>query len=485
MREKIIPLFQQSAIYSLSSLTGPLISIFMVPIYTRIFTPEDYGVINLVQVTIAFLAVLLILGNDHASGRFYLDTKVDQERKSVASTALILRTVTLVAGCIIFIYFSREISQLIFQTDAYSKYLIIAAAALPFVQCRALCQHMLRYNFRSVSYSIISVATLLVTVSLTILFVVQLRWGIMGIFWASLISAALFLAINFAITRNYFAFTFSTARLKEMLAYGIPMVPYGLTVYLIQNADRYFLSYFSSLEQVGLYSMGAHLSSLLLLVFTGTGLAWSPFVFSSYREEGSRAIYSRVMSYLIAITLFSVVGLSLFSREVLMIFTTPKFFNASTVVPFLALYLAFYHLGLRMGMGINISKKTFHFTWISAVTAGVNIGLNFLLVPPYGMIGAAVATLICSIVWCVLLVYISQQYYYVSYQWGAFCKILAVTLLILSSSYLLFSEVNWQNILIKIGLVGLFLVCLYIFRLIGKDELKYVKGLADRWILRK
>lgn len=485
MKEKISPLFKQSIIYSLGGLAGPLVGIFMIPIYTRVFSPDDYGIINLVQITITFLAVFLILGTDNASGRYYLDTKSDRDRKLTASTAMLFRLISLVASCGIFIYFSADISQLIFKTGIYSKYLIIAAVALPFVQCSTLCVNLLRFNFRSVSYAILSVAKLVVTIGLIILLVVFLKWGIIGVFVAPLISSILFLFINFFITKGYFSLTFSTKRLRELLVYGIPLVPYGITIYLIQNCDRYFLSYFSTLEQVGLYSLGFKLTSVLTLLFTGTGLAWSPFIFSTYKEDGIKPVYSKIMNYMVSATFLLVIGLSLFSREVLMVFTTPPYFGAYIVVPVLSLYVAFYHIGLRMSFGISIAKKTFHFTWISAITAAVNIGLNFLLVPPYGMTGAATATLICSIVWCILLISVSQRYYRVKYNLVAFFKILAVTLIIISGSYFLLSDVSLQNILIKIGLIGVFLVCVYIFHLIGNDELTYLKNIAYKVLLRR
>ena len=97
MKERIIPLFKQSIIYSLGGLVGPLIGIFMIPIYTRIFIPDDYGVINLIQITIAFLAVFLILGTDNASARYYVDHESDQDRKLTASTAMFFRVSTLLA----------------------------------------------------------------------------------------------------------------------------------------------------------------------------------------------------------------------------------------------------------------------------------------------------------------------------------------------------------------------------------------------------
>jgi len=484
MKERIIPLFKQSIVYSLGGFISPLIAIFMVPIYTRIFIPDDYGVISLVQMTITFLAVFLILGTDNASGRYYLDPESDQDRKLTASTAMFFRVAMLVGGCSVFVCFSEEISQLIFKTSTYSKYLIIAAATLPFGYCATLCLNLLRFNFRSVSYAILSVANLLVNVSLIILLVVVWKWGITGVFAASLISSILFFFIYLLITKRYFSLSFSTKRLKELLQYGVPLVPYGITLYLIQNCDRYFLSYFSTLDKVGLYSLGFQLANLLTLLFVGTGLAWGPFVFSTYKEREIKPVYSKVMDYIVSATFFVVIGLSFFSREILMVFTTSQYFGAYVVVPFLALYLAFYHLGLRMSFGIHIAKKTYHFTWISAVTAAINIGFNFLLVPLYGMIGAAIATLICSIVWFILLISVSQRYYSINYNLASFLKILAVAVAMISIGYFLLSDISVANILIKVGLLGIFVVFVYIFKLVSKDELEYLRKLAYKRIKR-
>ncbi|MFC1964850.1 lipopolysaccharide biosynthesis protein [Chloroflexota bacterium] len=484
MKEKIIPLFKQSAVYSLGRIAGPLVGIFMVPIYTRVFAPDDYGILSLVNVTIIFFGLLVLFGMDSSMARYYMDPKDDHDRILTASTGLFFRATVFVAGAAIIICFSQDISQLIFKTDAYNKYFVIAAATLPFAQCASLCLHMFRFNFRSKTYAVISTARIVLSISLTIFFVVGLKWGITGVFASHLIIAAILLFNNLLLTKRYFHFTFSMRRLKELLHFGIPLIPYGITDYLLQNCDRYFLSYFATIEQVGLYSLGAQVASILIILFIGAGLAWTPFVFSTYKEAGIKSIYSRVMGYFIAATFLLVIALSLFSREIIIVFTTPQYYGASIVVPILALYLAFHYIGLHMSIGITISKKTFHFTWISVTVAVLNIGLNFLLVPPYGMLGAALATLISSIMWFLLLLFISQRYYYINYRLPSFIKILFVALVIISINYLLLAELNLQNVLIKIGLVGISLVCLYISGLIGKDELKYVRSLARKVIHR-
>lgn len=485
MLEKILFFIKQSIVYSLGGLTLPLVGIFMVPLYTRVFTTDDYGVIYLVQITITFLTVLLMLGLDNANARYYMDSRDNQDRKTTASTTLFFVLAVVLACCLVFIGFSKEISQLIFKTGIYNRYLVIAAAAVPFGLCTTLCINLLRFNFRPVSYTILSVAQLLVNVSLIILLVVHFKLGIIGIFTATLISAILFFAINLLITRRYFSFTFSKKRLIELLKFGIPLVPYGITIYLIQNSARYFLSYFSTLDEVGLYSLGLQLASILAIFFIGTGLAWGPLIYSTYKEANIKAVYSKLTDYFVSAALLLVVGLSLFSREILTVFTTPQYYGAYIVVPFLALYFTFFYIGLRMSFGINIAKKTLHFTWVSVLTAAINIGLNFLLVPPYGMLGAAISALACSIVWCILLVFISQRYYQVDYNLSAFFKILALSVALICAGYFLFSEVSLWNILIKIGLLGIFVVCVYVFHLVGSAELKYLNSQARHVFFRK
>jgi len=480
VKERLVELAKQSSIYTVGSFAGPLIGLFMVPVYTRIFSPDDYGVIDLIQVVVSLAIAILILGTDNATGRYYVDPDNVPDRKTIASTSMFFRVSILGVGSVLLILFAGEISQSVFGSSKYARFLVIALATVPFNLCFILCQNLLRYNFRSVNYTLLSVGKLLVNVSLAIWLVVFLGWGIMGVFTAMLISAIVFLAVSLIYTAKYFSFTFSLSWLRELLSYGIPLVPYSLTVYLIHNCDRYFLVNYSTLEQVGLYALGMRLASLVSFLFIGTGVAWAPMFYSIYKRDDARELYHRVANYSVAATVLGVVAISLFAKEMLMILSTSDYYGAYIVVPILGAYMAFYHLGLRMSQGINIAKKTVHFTWISIVTAVVNIGLNFLLVPRYGMLGAALATLACAMVWCILLVYMSQRYYHIDYNYSAFLKALLVSTVVIVSVYLFLPNVNWQSTLIKLGLLAVVSASLYLFNLIGKPEIEFLVSLLAK-----
>jgi len=480
MLDKILPLIKQTIVYGIGGLAVPLVGILLVPIYTRVFSPEDYGIINLVQVTITLLTALLILGVDNANGRFYLDTTDGAEKRVIASTAIFFLAAVMLTGCLLFIGFSGQISQMLFKTDTDSQYLIIAAAAIPFSTCGILCIDLLRFNLRPVSYTLLSVANLLTTVIVTILLVVVLKVGVVGVFIATLFSSCVFFCINLALTSKYFILAFSTKRLMELLTFGLPLVPYGIAIFLMQNCDRYFLSQFATLQDVGLYNLGWQIASISSLFFVATGLAWGPFIYMTYKDDNIGKVYTKLINYIVAAAMFIVVGLSIFSHEILLIFAASDYYGAYIVIPFLAFDLTLFYLGLRLSFGINIAKKTLHFTWISLLAAAADICMNYLLVPLYGMIGAAVATLLSAIIWFVLLVWVSRRYYVLEFKVGAFLAIIGVSAAIIIAVYLFLNNVGWLNVIIKFVIMGLYIIVAHLLGFVGPEELRYVNSAVIR-----
>ncbi len=477
-------LLRQSAAYTLASFAGPLIGIFMVPIYTRILAPEDYGVLDLVNVTISFVAAILTLGIDNATGRYYMDPSSDQDRTVTASTALLFGVVVTGSAAILGILFAGPIARVMFPAMGAAVYLMLAFAALPLNRTFSLCSSLLRYNFRSATYVGVSVMQMGVGTSLTILLVVLLKWGLTGVFVAPLLATGLFLAVLIVFTKRYFSLTFSAGRLKQLLVYGIPLVPYGFTVYVLQYLDRYFLAHYCSLEDVGVYGIGVRISSLISFVFIGSGAAFSPFLMSSYQDESTRVIYRRVVDYSVAATAFVVVGVSIFSKEILAIFTTSAYGEAHTVVPLLAGYTALYYLGLRMSEGIHIAKKTVYLTIVSVVVALLNLGLNFLLIPSQGIVGAALATFLSAVAWCIALVWVSQRLYYVKYSYRAYAGMGVLAAALIVPVNVLLPLMSWQTILVKMGCMMVCVCGMYAFGLVTREDLARVASFAVRLVRR-
>jgi len=467
---------KQSAIYTLPSIAGQIIGIILVPVYTRIFVPADYGIMAGVSLAVPIATWLLMLGIESGVARFYMDSKDEGDKKLTASTGLyFVAALSFSVILISVLFFSREISQLVLNDRQYSIYFMLALGAIPFALCHKLALDILRFRFQTTRRTVIRIAGMLVHIGLTIYFVVFLRMGIIGVYLATLITQVVFSTAVLFMVRDGYALVFSFKRLKELLAFGIPLVPAAMMIYIFRYADRYLLIRLASLEELGLYSVGMTIASVLLLLTGGFKVAWMPIVYSSFREEESKQFYARIFDYFWALVFLGAVGVSLFSKEILFILAPPTYLGAYAVVPILVLGVVFFNATAFFSFGIGIARKTQYRLILGVLAAALNVGLNYLLIPSYGMVGAAMATLISSTIYAVSSFLVSQKLYHVNYNLATFFKILIITAGIISAGYLFFSDITVVNILIKVALVGVFIACVYLFGLVGKEELRYLQ----------
>ena len=486
MRARIQETIRHSAIYMLPGIASQAIGVVLVPIYTRIFVPADYGIMAGISLAVPIITLLLMCGIESAVARYYMDSQDERDKQITAATGLYFVAILSfpIVG-ILALFFSEEISQLVLNDRQYSTYFVLALAAIPFGLCYKLSLDILRFRFKVNLRTIISIAHMLVSIGLTIYFVVFLRIGILGIYLATFITQTTFsITVLPVVWRNY-GLTFSIKRLKQLLAYGIPLVPTSMAIYIYQYADRYLLIRLANLEAVGLYAVGMAVATAITLLTMGFQNAWAPIMLSTFRQEGAKEFYARIFNYFNVLVLLAVIAISLFSKEILTILTTANYVPAHTVIPILLLSIFFFRCFAIFSFGISIAKKTKYRLMLMAVTAAVNVGLNYLLIPYYGMVGAAIATMISSVTYGVASFIVSQKLYHVTYNLVAFFKMLGMAVAVIATGYFLLSDINLQNILIKLGLVGIFIICLYFFKLIGKEELLYLKELAYKVVLRR
>jgi O-antigen/teichoic acid export membrane protein len=478
----LLRLLKDSLIYSLGGFAGHFIGVFLVPIFTRIFSPNDYGIIDLIGAVTTFLNLFLISGLDSATGRYYVDAEEDDDRKLTASTALYYLIALSFFTVLVLICFSKEVTTVVFGDSANSIFLTVALGAIPFSVLFASCHNLLKFRFQPVAYAATSILSLLIQISLTIYLVVYMRVGIIGIFIARLLTMFLSSGIGLWLTRDSYSRTFSFRRLKELLYFGMPLVPLSLAHYILTYSDRYFLKYFCGLNEVGLYGVGYRLASVISLLLFGFQKAWGPYVFSTYKGKQARRDFSKIYDYASIAVCVAFLLLSLFAKEIMLIFTTRDYVEAYKVVPFVAASIATYTFGGYFAFGIGIAKKNIHRAWGGAVAALINLGLNYVLIPPLGMIGAAIATIISFLVMGIILMYISQRYYRVEYRFKAnFSMYLIAAAIVFFSYKLLPSGLTFESICLKLVLLIAFLVVPFILGLVSLKEIRssiiYLKGM--------
>jgi O-antigen/teichoic acid export membrane protein len=262
-----------------------------------------------------------------------------------------------------------------------------------------------------------------------------------------------------------------------MLKFGIPLVPVGLSSLLLTMADRYFLKHFSTIAQVGLYSLGYNIGMVMNLVEHAFQLAWPPHRFAIAKQPNAKHQFARMLTYYLLAFGFLAMALSLLAKELLMIMTTPKFYPAAAVVPLIALSYIFSGVRHMTNTGLAILNKNYYVPPIIMVSALLNLALNYVLIPPYGMIGAAWATILSYLVLVTTQTLINLHFYYIRYEYGRMAKIALTWGITYGVSLLIETPFLWLNI----GLKGLLLLAypfiLYTLRFYEKEELEALNRL--------
>ena len=328
---------------------------------------------------------------------------------------------------------------------------------------------------------------------MNIVFLVILQRGVQGLLEAGLITAGLFYVFLAVSVIRKAGFSFSRPELRRMLAFGLPLIPGALGLWILAVSDRYFLQFLSTSHELGLYSLGYKFGVAIDFLLIGPfQLSWLPFVFSTAGEANAKEVFSRVLTYFLFVIILIALAISVLAKEVLAVMATPVFQEAYKVIPLITLSYVLYGCYFALNLGIYVGGKTKYLAVFVGASAVLNLGLNLLLVPRYGMMGAAVATLTCYLMLPIASYFISKRYYAVNYEWGRIVKIALAASLVYAASFLVGQSYALVHSHLIVGVFKLltllaYPILLYMLRFFKPEELQkageLLKG-AGRLLLR-
>lgn len=477
-------LIRGSFIYGLGAVGGSIVGFFLLPVYTRFLTPSDYGILEILVTTTSVLTIFLIFGMDNSLFRFSFDSKDKEYQNCVLATTNVFLWGLAIFVTTILVLNAGFFSQLLFHQRNYAILLNIAFLAATMAAIYKIPMSIFRINNEPTKYTVISVVQILLTASFCIFFVVALKKGVLGIMSGGLIAAVVAALVAYYLTRHRISLSFSFDLLKSMLKYAIPVIPAGLALWILNLSDRYFLLIFSTTRELGLYAIGARFASVVGLAIVAFSLAWPQAAFSVLDQDTKNKLYARTLTYFVFAGCSIALVLSLFSSELVSLMTTEAFFQAAGVIPILALGSVLSGCYTIFALGMHITKKMGMIFWVTAIPAGLNLVLNYFLIPPYGMMGAAWATLISYLLMAFLSWRASERVYHIKYEWGSIGKIVSVMLAILVIGRLITFDQLYYLIPTKLGLVILYFLILYLIKFPSKEEYrslgKVVSGLIPK-----
>lgn len=475
MEKHFLALSKDGFTYGLGNMVLKVLGLVSIPIITRIFTPAEYGVINLIASVISFLSLLMIFGMDSALALSFYEYK--RERKIVISSGFWFLFFWAIIIITLATIFSNQIADFFLKNRAYANLLIIGYVAAIFTLLTNYTKTILQLEFRAKTFAVASAINAVLITGFIVLFIAGFRFGLKGYFGGSLLGGLLGFLLTIYLVRGNILFKISKLRLWQMISYGALLVPASLSTYVFDLSDRYFVSHYWNLRELGLYSMAFNITIMISFFAVALGQAWSPFITKIYFDN--RSIYKNFLSrsflYFLIFFSFMAVLVSIFSKEILAIFATSKFFDAAKAIPPLAIAAVFSASIQVTALGISISRNTKYIVINTIITAILNTLLNFLLIPKYGMVGAGWSTAISYFFLTSLYLATSQRFIPFPIVWDKIIKLAVITGVVIFLSPTFWHYGFWLNFIIKIIEISTYLILLYLLGVIEKNEISYFR----------
>lgn len=476
----------QTALYGLSSIIGRFFNYLLTPLYTSklVFQPEQYGIITEMYAYVAFLVVALTYGMETAFFRFYAK---DENRKSpVYSTAVSSLLLTSSLFILVAFAFSPQLASALGYPNNV-EYITWFAIIVGLDALVSIPMAKLRAENKAVQFASINFAFIFINIGLNLFFLAycmpkyklgETNWlietfydpetGVGYVFISNLIaSICRFLLLAPSFLRAKFRLA-----LKEwgpMLKYALPLLIAGLAGIVNETLDRALLKWMllpklgeeATMAQIGIYGACYKLSIIITLFIQAYRYAAEPFFFNQAKHENSRETYARLMNYFVIVILSIFLMVTLFIDFFKYFIPNPAYWEGLTVVPILLIANFFLGVYYNQSVWYKLSDKTMYGSYIAILGALVTIGLNLLLIPVFGYVGSAWATLACYFSMVVASFVLGHRFYPIPYKWKS------LVLLLVSALGLYFAS-EWVSIsgglmkyLFHLALLSVFLIIAY------------------------
>ncbi len=448
----------QTMIYGLSSIVGRMLNFLLVPVYTAVLLPADYGIVSELYAYVAFLLVFLTFGMETTYFKFINDS--DDKQKTFSQSFLILLVINVVFFLLGIIFISTISGWMLYEDYPEFIFLLLtivvidALSSVPLAKLRAEQKPM---QFAKVQLSSIGVNIVFTLIFLLVLFNPETDepyWGVLYIFLANLLASLVKIGM-LAQSILSVEFKFDKALIKKMSYYAFPIVIAGLAYVVNETLDRILLKQLLNNPelvpeefigaplryaetQVGIYSANYKLTMFIALFLQAFRYAAEPFFFANAKNDPERKVYSKIMNLFVAVLCFSFLLVAL-NLDVFKHFIRNEAYHVGLgVVPILLLANVFLGVYANQSIWYKLSGQTRFGAYISVGGAVITIGLLTMLIPLYGYWAAAWTTFTVYALQMIVSYILSQKYYPIRYN-------LRKTGLYFIVALLFFGIATWMN----------------------------------------
>ena len=408
---------RHSLVYGIGGLVSRIVAVLLLPVYTHYLTPADYGKIETLIALTTVLGIVLRAGISSAFFRFYFDAEDAAARRIVLRTSFWFTMGAGTLGLLLLLVFAGPVSDFLFGTTGAANLVRAAGVALWATVNYEQLTSLFRVEERSFAFVCASLANVFLTIGITLALVVWLDKGAVGVIVGNFSGTLIVYVALLGFRREQLELQFDRGLLREMNRFGIPLVPTALFLWVTNFSDRFFLVKLSDVSEAGLYSVGVRVASAMVLLLTAFRMAWPAFAYSIRDEDEAKRTYAYVLTYLTVVTAWVALGLTLLAPWLVDLLAAQRFAESSRVVGPLAFAAVAFAAYIVVAIGVGRVRRT-QFNWVvTGAAAVVNVALNLVLIPSYGMMGAAIATIAAYVTMAIGMAWWSQRIYPVPYQW--------------------------------------------------------------------
>jgi O-antigen/teichoic acid export membrane protein len=476
---------KDTIVYGLGNIAVKIVGLILIPLYTdpKYFSTDQFGILGILEITALMFTAFLASGLPQSLTRWYWDKDHKDSQKGIFFMSLSTQIIVSVLVCLVFIPMSGTLSALIFSKPDWARVISFVILASCIQAINNVINTLMRLQSRSLLYTLSNLAKLLTVLSLTLYFILSKKMGLEGIYLAQVIGNALVVLVLLGYTIKNSRIFFDREIFKSMSVYGFPLLLANIAAAMLSVVDRFSLNSLTVLKSVALFTLATKITSVLKLVLVDSiRLALGPMMIKRIGTPDNKRFYSKVLLYSSFIVMFAIVGISMYSFEIIKFITISKaYWDAVVIIPVLALSIFFVNMKEVTVYGLHIAKKTNIIGIIVVFSLIMSLVLNLLLIPIWDIAGAALATLVSQFIYWYACFLFSQKVFYVPYEMRKILLMLFIGAALSFSALFLNGMHLLPRLIIKTGLLISFPFILYLFRFYEPVELQAIRGFVIKW----
>ncbi len=485
MKDKVKQISKNTLIYGLGNTLNKFMGIFLIPMYAAFIPIGQFGVLAVFEMAILFLANMIPMGIPQGHERYFFKEKEKGEYGIFLFSLVSAHLIVSLLIVSLFIVFRGPLAYAISGDAANAHVMVLVCIALFFEVNNQIPLHQLQYENKPVQYAAQNLMKLLLSLGITLYLVIHLKYGIDGVFLGRICGSAMLFA--WQVAGNILprvTWTFRMEKVKQAVTYGFPVILANIGFLVFLMSDRYLVNMVLGNDEVGKYSFGYRMASIVLVFTQAITVSYLPTLFSQEKEKDNKRYYVKMLTYYAFITSWLIMGFLFFYKLPLWpLVQNREYWDGLSVVPVLCFAFIAQGMIFFTVTGVYLTNKNRFVVIPNFAIAGFNIVLNLILLPVYGIMVAAWVNLLSHLLLVLTNATFSRKFYGIRFEWRKVITASGLSALFLFAGTVADPWGTGMKVIARTTLLMLYPLVLYYLDFFEPIELKTIRDLTVRRFL--